>query len=273
MAAEHKIIYVWQEIAPYLAVSDNAKLGRALPQAMQQKKYEVRVFMPDFGEINERRNQLHEVIRLSGMSIVIGDSDHPLVVKVASMQPSRIQVYFIDNDDYFVKEDGDADAFGTNRADNDERAIFFARGMMDTAKKLRWEPEVLSVSGWMNGLVPLYLKRVYNDGPSFRSTRVVTHLLPGATPASVSEEIFDKLKVEGVKPADIKKLRELPLDADFFTKASILFSDAVVIQGCEPSEAVAEFIKAREISVLTLADMETHGDEADAFYKSLMGKK
>ena len=137
--AAHKIIFVSQEISPYLSVTDNARWGRSLPQSIQSRKYEVRTFMPDFGEINERRNQLHEVIRLSGMNIPIGDNDHPLVVKVASMQPSRIQVYFIDNDDYFQKLGTDSDAFGTNRHDNDERLIFFARGTMETARKLRWD--------------------------------------------------------------------------------------------------------------------------------------
>ena len=171
--AANKIIFVSQEISPYLTNTLNGAWGKSLPQSIQSRKYEVRVFMPDYGDINERRNQLHEVIRLSGINISIGDTDHPLVVKVASMQPSRIQVYFIDNDDYFQKSAEDVDPFGSNRADNDERIIFFARGTMETARKLRWEPEVMQVSGWVSTLVPLYLKRLFADGPAFVNTKLV----------------------------------------------------------------------------------------------------
>ena len=160
-----------QEIAPYLPKGELSNLGRELPQAMQAAGYEVRTFMPKYGAVNERRNQLHEVIRLSGLNIPISDADHPLILKVASMQPSRIQVYFVDNDDYFLKSDDDSDDVGSNRDDNDERAIFFARGTMETVKKLRWEPDIIHCSGWVTSLVPMYLRRMYADDPSFADAR------------------------------------------------------------------------------------------------------
>lgn len=270
--AAHKIIFVSQEISPYLSVTDNARWGRSLPQSIQSRKYEVRTFMPDFGEINERRNQLHEVIRLSGMNIPIGDNDHPLVVKVASMQPSRIQVYFIDNDDYFQKLDTDSDAFGTNRADNDERLIFFARGTMETARKLRWEPEMMQVSGWMSALVPLYLKRLFNDGPSFHKTKIVYTVLPETSIGSLDPEFFEKLKAEGVLPADINKFSGLDCDHSLLHKIAIAYADAVVFQNCEPDAALTAYCEEAGKSWSHFSGEGDHADEYDALYKSLMSE-
>lgn len=270
--AAHKIIFVSQEISPYLSVTENAKIGRALPQSMQQRKYEVRIFMPDFGDINERRNQLHEVIRLSGMSIVIGDNDHPLTVKVASMQPSRIQVYFIDNDDYFQKLDTDSDAFGSNRPDNDERLIFFAHGTVETARKLRWDPEVVQVSGWMSALVPLYLKRLYNDGPSFRRTKVVYTVMPEAPVEGIEENFMAKLKAEGVKPSDIKKFADMPLTLKTLHKMAIAYSDALVFQGVEADPELVEYAESLNIPWRQFDAEGDHADDYDELYKSLMPK-
>ncbi len=227
MADKKKIIYVSQEIMPYLTATDNAKFGRSLPQAMQQKKYEVRTFMPDFGDVNERRNQLHEVIRLSGIGITISDNDHPLVVKVASMHPSRIQVYFIDNDDYFQKLDSDADAFGWDRPDNDERLIFFAHGTMETARKLQWDPDFATCFRMDVRPGALYMRRINNDSPAFRKARVVYTIFPGKGPENFSPEIFNKLKADGLKPVDFKKLKDLEPDALLAHKIAILYSDVV----------------------------------------------
>ena len=270
--AQHKIIYVSQEISPYLTATDNARIGRSLPQAIQQKKYEVRTFMPDFGDINERRNQLHEVIRLSGLSIVIGDNDHPLTVKVASMQPSRIQVYFLDNDDYFEKEDTDTDAFGSNRADNDERIIFYAHATAETARKLRWDPEIVHVSGWMSALVPLYLKRLYQDGPSFKKTKIVYTIMPEADVNGITENFFPYLKAEGVKPSDIKKFAGMPLDLKLLHKMAIAYSDAVTFHGVEPDPELLAYAEELGKPVKVYDGESDHADEYDELYKSLLPK-
>lgn len=268
-----KIIYVSQEIAPYLKVSENATLDRELPQRIQDLGYEVRTFMPDFGEVNERRNQLHEVIRLSGVSIVIGDNDHPLVVKVASMQPSRIQVYFIDNDDYFQKLASDSDPFGSNRPDNDERMIFYAHGTMTTAKKLRWEPDVMHVSGWMSSLVPLYLKRLFADGPSFHRTKVVYTVMPENELAPISDKLFDKLRVEGVKKNDLKPFLDMPLDNKLLHSMAIQWSDGVVFRGIEPDPDLVARCEANGTPWISIDADDPHAPELDEFYKSLMTKK
>lgn len=237
---------------------------------MQEKGFEVRTFMPKYGTVNERRNQLHEVIRLSGMNIVIDDNDHPLIIKVASLQPSRIQVYFIDNEDFFQKLDDDVDAVGSNRPDNDERAIFFARGTMETAKKLRWDPKILHCSGWITAMVPMYLKRMYGDDPSFKGTKVVYSILPGKISGEVDERILAKLKADGFSQRDIKKFASLPLDTDLFHRMAIEFSHAVIITDPDVSPELLEHIKASGKPFITAQDLEAGGFDAYAeFYKSL----
>jgi len=155
----NKVLYISQEIFPYLPESEIANMGRYLPQAVQDRNRETRTFMPKFGAVNERRNQLHEVIRLSGMNLIIDDTDHPLIIKVASIQAARMQVYFIDNEDYFHRKNTIADENGEEYEDNDERTIFFVRGVMETVKKLRWTPDIIHCQGWMTALAPLYIKK------------------------------------------------------------------------------------------------------------------
>ena len=178
--ASRKILYVCQEIMPYLPESELSGLSRRLAQAMQERGNEIRTFMPRYGCINERRNQLHEVIRLSGMNLIIDDNDHQLIIKVASIPSARIQIYFIDNDDYFTRKAVLTDAEGEEFADNDERAIFFARGVLETVRKLNWSPTIVHCMGWMSAVTPIYLKKVFNDDPLFRDVKVVavsyTHL-------------------------------------------------------------------------------------------------
>ncbi len=169
-------MFINQEITPYVPESEMSRLGRRMPQVMQEKGYEIRTFMPKWGNINERRGQLHEVIRLSRMMLIIDETDHPLIIKVASIPSTRIQVYFIDNEDYFAKRLMAFDESGREYDDNGERAVFFARGVLETVKKLRWVPDIIHCQGWMCSAVPLYVKTAYRDEPSFSSTKVVTSL-------------------------------------------------------------------------------------------------
>ena len=173
MTKANKVLFITQEITPYVPESEMSLVGRNLPQAIQEKGREIRTFMPKWGNINERRNQLHEVIRLSGMNLIIDDTDHPLIIKVASIQSARMQVYFIDNDDYFQNRLETADENGVEYEDNDSRAIFYARGVLETVKKLRWCPDIIHCHGWMTALAPLYIKKAYKDEPSFRDAKVV----------------------------------------------------------------------------------------------------
>ncbi|MDY6259117.1 MAG: glycogen/starch synthase, partial [Bacteroidales bacterium] len=169
----NKVLFISQEIAPYLPETPMATMSRDLSQAVQEKGIEVRTFMPKYGFINERRNQLHEVIRLSGMNLIIDDTDHPLIIKVATLQPAHMQVYFIFNEDYFARNITKQLETVTSPEDNDERSIFFVRGTLETVKKLRWVPSVIHCAGMISALAPLYIKDYYADDPSYRDTKVV----------------------------------------------------------------------------------------------------
>src|ERR1051326_3073228 len=165
-----RVLYISQEVTPYLPETDMSTIGRHLPQGIQERGKEIRTFMPRYGLVNERRNQLHEVIRLSGMNLIINDSDHPLIIKVASIQSARMQVYFIDNEDYFQRKETLTDSKGTMFEDNDERSIFFCRGVIETVKKLGWAPDIVHCHGWFTGLMPMYLKRSFRDNRSEEHT-------------------------------------------------------------------------------------------------------
>ena len=267
--AKERILYINQEIAPYIAANPVSSLGKYLPVAMQEKGFEVRTFMPKLGSVNERRNQLHEVIRLSGINININDIDHPLVIKVASLQPARIQVYFIDNDDFFQKLESDVDPSGSNRADNDERAIFFARGTMETAKKLRWEPKYIHCSGWITSLLPLYLRKLYNDDISFKNSKIIYAVQPTPHIAPVDEKIITKLKAEGISQRDLKKLGSDTNDSDIFHKIGIDYAHGIIINDPEISPELLDYIKQSGKPTLMAQDLALDIDKYLEFYNSL----
>ncbi len=204
----NKILYVCQEIMPYLSETEESRLCRQLCQAMQEHGNEIRTFMPRYGSINERRHQLHEVIRLSGMNLIIDDNDHQLIIKVASIPSARVQIYFIDNDDYFSRKAVLHDEQGEEFADNDERAIFFARGVLETVKKLRWTPTVVHCHGWFSTVAPLYLKQVFADDPIFRDVKVVLSLYDDAFTHSLNADFGKKIAGEGVEDANLAILED-----------------------------------------------------------------
>ncbi|MDE5842616.1 MAG: glycogen/starch synthase [Muribaculaceae bacterium] len=268
--ATKKILFINQEINPYLPANEISTLGKSLPQSLHGKGFEVRTFMPKFGNVNERRNQLHEVIRLSGLNIEINDNDHPLILKVASMQPARIQVYFIDNDDYFTKLDSDIDAFGSNRDDNDERAIYFARGTMETVKKLRWEPEIMQSSGWISALTPIYMLQMRDKENLFANTKVVYCIEPAHPEmAPIDKEILRKLQDDGISAEFTDKFSDEKFDVNTLHKMAIACSDGVVILADEVDPGVMEFIQARNIPVLSKEAAASGKAAFVEFYDSL----
>lgn len=269
--AKQRILYVSPEIFPYLPSTENSKLGKALAVGMHARKYEVRTFMPDYGSVNERRNQLHEVIRLSGINITIDDTDHPLIVKVASLQPSRIQVYFIDTDDYFQKLDTDIDALGSNRADNDERILFFSRATAGTAGKLQWEPDILHVSGWFGSLVPMYIKRIYNDSESFTNTKIIYTVLDEAPIAGLDKDFFRKLSEDGVSSELLKEFENSELNVEMLQKIAIANSDAVIFNTKEVSPVLEEYAKSKGLPILVLNPEEDNINKYHEFYQELLG--
>lgn len=264
-----RILLISQEIAPYIPANPLSSLGKEIATSLQDNGCEVRIFMPKFGAVNERRNQLHEVIRLSGMNIPISDNDHPLIIKVASLQPSRIQVYFIDSDDYFQKNDEDIDAAGSNRADNDERAIFFTRGTLETAKKLKWDPSIINCSGWISALMPLYLKRLYSDDPSFKGAKVVYTIQPGKLPESIDENFLNKLKEEGITQRDLKKYSTMPLNVNLLHKMAIDFSHAVIVADPEIDPELMQYLSESGKPFITADNPEAGAAAYTEFFQSL----
>lgn len=201
--AKHKILYICQQIMPYLPENEESKLCRELSQAMQECGNEIRTFMPRYGCVNERRNQLHEVIRLSGMNLIIDDNDHQLIIKVASIPSARIQIYFIDNEDFFSRRAVVTDENGVEFADNDERMVFFARGVLETVKKLRWTPDIVHCHGWFSSIAPLYLRKVFNNDPIFRDVKIVTSLYEDRFTTPLNTNLRQKIESEGIVDENI----------------------------------------------------------------------
>jgi len=271
MGEAKRILFVNSEIFPYLPETPISKIGRYLPQGIQERKKEIRSFMPRYGSINERKNQLHEVIRLSGMNIIISDVDRPLVIKVASISAARMQVYFIDNEDYFHRKFIYNDASGKPFADNGERAIFFARGVLETVKKLRWAPDIIHCQGWISHILPLYLKKAYKDDPIFSGSKVVTSLYNDAPEGLFQKDLLERIPMNGVTPKDISVM-EAP-DGINLAKLAVRYSDGVILgDGNVPGEAVA-FAKAEGLPLLEYdsAALENGGyiDQYNDFYDNL----
>ena len=229
-----RILFVSQEITPYLPESHMGKIGRYLLQGIQEKGKEIRTFMPRYGNINERRNQLHEVIRLSGMNLIINDADHPLIIKVASIQQARMQIYFIDNEDYFQRKFTLRDKKGDFFEDNDERAIFFGRGVLETVKKLGWAPDIVHCHGWMASLLPLYIKKAYKDNPLFSDTKVVYSIYNDGFEETFASDFNKKLVLEGIEDEDTARYT----DSNFLniSKAAIDYSDGSLLAGVNADE-------------------------------------
>lgn len=266
--AKQKFLFVTHKIYPYLPVEEPT-LGKQMPQKIASAGYEVRTFMPKFGMVNERRNQLHEVIRLSGINIPINNADHPLVIKVASLQPSRIQVYFIDNDDYFLRNEDDEDVIGSNRKDNDERAMYYAHGTADTVKKLKWEPSIVHISGWISSLLPLYIRYIYSGDTTFLGAKVIYSVLPGEVSGGVDPEIFRKLKEEGFAPEIIGKYEGLKLDTDLLHYMAIDNADAVIFHTENPSKQLLDLAAGKGLPILNRAQIDEDGSAITEFYKRL----
>jgi len=266
--AKYKVLFVAQEIVPYLNDSHMGQICRELPQGIQEKGREIRTFMPRFGCINERRNQLHEVIRLSGMNLIIDDTDHPLIIKVASIQSARLQVYFIDNDDYFQRKATFADKSGLFFSDNDERAIFYARGVIETVKKLGWSPDLIHVHGWFSSLVPFFIKTAFKNNPLFSDTKIVCSLYDDDFKSNFTKESVKKLKHDGVSDKDIKQYKSL--DYLGMMKGMIDFSDAI-IQGSEKiNNEVLAYAKKSNKPMLPFQPKDKYINAYSLFYDELV---
>ena len=263
-----KVLFVQQEITPYLKESHMGNIGRYLPQGIQEKKKEIRTFMPRYGCINERRNQLHEVIRLSGMNLVIDNTDHPLIIKVASIQSARMQIYFIDNEDFFQRKFTLTDKNGRYFADNDERAIFFTRGVSETVKKLGWAPDLVHCNGWFTSLMPFYLKEVLKDNPMFSDAKVIYSIYDDPFPGLLGQDMPKKMKTKGVDAAKFEVYSE-PNYLNI-SKIAIDYADGLIIGSEKINPEIEKYAREQEKPLLEYHDKDSYINAYNDFYDEVM---
>jgi len=266
--SKKKVLFISQEIEGYLPETELSKISRFLPQGTQERGKEIRSFMPRYGLINERRNQLHEVIRLSGMNLVIDDNDNPLIIKVASIQAARMQVYFIDNEDFFQRKALFADKSGKEFTDNDERAIFFARGVLETVKKLRWEPDIVHCHGWFTALAPLYLKKAFNDDPIFSKAKIIYSLYRDSIKNSLNKDFASKAIYDSISSSDVERIAE-PTLANL-NKLAIDYSDGVICGSASAEADVVSYAKESGKPVLDYQPEDTYIDAYNEFYDKIL---
>ena len=239
--AKTKLLIVTHEMSPFLELTKISEITRQLPQAMQDKGFEIRILMPRFGNINERRNRLHEVIRLSGMNIIIDDNDNPLIIKVASIPAARMQVYFLDNEDYFQRKHVFRDKDNKFYADNDERTIFFCKGALETVKKLGWSPDIVHCHGWMTALVPAYIKTTYKNDPTFKNSKVVYSVYEDCFAETLNTDLYKKAVMNSMTVEDTKVFEKA--DCNALHIGAITYSDAVVLADENLNPDVLKFVK------------------------------
>lgn len=270
MKERKKVLYISQEIAPYLPENPLSLAGRNLPQSAQEKGFEVRTFMPKYGLINERRNQLHEVIRLSGMNVIIDDTDHPLIIKVATLQPSRMQVYFIDNDDFFHYSPDKVLETISSPEENDERLMFFARGVIETVRKLRWNPAIVHCLGWATAIAPLYIKKLFSEDPTFAKSKIVYALREEDISSPLDSRLAEKLLLTGVKPDDIADINGQSIDFIKLNKLAIDNSDAIVFSSANLPAELKEYALSTGKTILEYEeDQEEFNNKYAEFFNNL----
>ncbi|MDH5381665.1 MAG: glycogen/starch synthase [Cyclobacteriaceae bacterium] len=262
-----RILYVASEISPFLKTSDVADFVRKIPQSMQERGMEIRILVPRFGLINERKNRLHEVVRLSGINIPIGDDEKPLVIKVASIPNAKMQVYFIDNEDYFHRKSVFHDKENNFYDDNDERAIFFCKGVIETVRKLGWAPDVVHCNDWMTSLIPLYLKTTYKNDPLFKDTKSVFSIYNNAFEHKFSGNLAEKVKMMDI---DDQMLRGLETGDYFgFIKLATQFADAVTKADDGEIKGLEELLNNKKVDIIE--KNENYTESYYNFYNELAG--
>ena len=263
---DKRVLYVSSEVVPYLPETEISSMSFEAPRLVNQQGGQIRIFMPRYGNINERRHQLHEVIRLSGINLVVNDLDMPLIIKVASIPKERIQVYFIDNDEYFKRKATLTDENGELFSDNDERAIFFAKGVVETVKKLNWAPDIIHVHGWLAALLPLYLKEYYKDEPLFNESKIVTSVYNQSFDKTLNKDMFNKIKFDNIDETAIKTLEEPTYNN--LMKVAVDYSDALIVGSEDVSDELSNYIKDSNKPTLEYKSKDEFGEAYSEFLNS-----
>ena len=260
-----KILYITQEINTYIKETEIADICRQFPQYTIDKGCEIRTFMPCFGHINERRNQLHEVQRLSGLNVIIDDNDHPLIIKVATIQSTRMQVYFIDNEDYFHRNGIAKDKEGNFFDDNDERGIFYVRSVLEIIKKLRWTPDIIHINGWISALAPLYIKKSYASDPFFANSKIIYSVYNDNFECPIREGFDERVLFDEIELSDVEILKGELLKTETLNKLAIDYSDAVICASDAISEDIERYIIEKNIPYLSYQENDVFDRYWDFF--------
>lgn len=266
-----RILIVTQEMNPYLDLSDIASTISELPKYLQDQGMEIRILMPRFGNINERRHRLHEVVRLSGINISVNDEDYPLIIKVASLPGARLQVYFLDNEEFFKRKSVFTDKEDKFFEDNDERMIFFCKGVLETVKKFGWAPDIIHCNGWMTSLIPLYLKTAYADEPVFNNAKVIYSLYGDKFPGKLVENFIEKdeLATQVKDEEDVSFYQSGEYTG--LNKGASSYADALVFGSNEVDEKISEFVQNKNGKpILNYKENEDFLEEHHLFYQSLL---
>ncbi|MBS1536081.1 MAG: glycogen/starch synthase [Bacteroidetes bacterium] len=264
---DKRILYVSSEVVPYLAENEVSMMSYDVPKMVNDQGGQIRIFMPRYGNINERRHQLHEVIRLSGMNLVVNDLDMPLIIKVASIPKERIQVYFIDNDEYFKRKATFTDEEGALYPDNDERAIFFAKGVVETVKKLNWVPDIIHVHGWLASMLPIYMKHYYKDEALFADTKIVTSVYTQSFEGQLDAEMINKVKFDGVPESAVSALMQPSFEN--LMKATVDHSDGVIVATDQLSPSLTKYIESSGKPFLSFVTKDQFAEAYTRFYELL----
>ena len=267
---KHKILYVSQEISPYTGETKMGEIASILPQKTQERGDDIRMFLPRFGTINERRHQLHEVIRLSGMNLIIDDFDHQLIIKVASIQKLRMQVYFIDNEEFFPKKQMFHDLEGKFMSNNDERMIFYCKGVIETVRKLGWKPDIIHCQGWFTSLVPMYIKKLYSEDPLFEDVKVIYSVFDNSFKGSLGNSLPEKLLFEDLNYEDVKDLSKA--NSINLNKYAVFYSDAVIQATKKIDKRVLDYIKLQDKPFMSYPGSENYLEAYQNFYSQFINE-
>ena len=267
---KNKILYVTQEINPFLIQSEISNLVRTLSQGVHETDKEIRIFMPRFGVINERRHQLHEVIRLSGMNLIINDYDHPLIIKVASIPQIRIQVYFIDNEEFFKRKFVFNGEDGKFFSDNDERSMFFCKGVLETVKKLGWVPEIIHCHGWMSALMPVYLKTLYQNDPHFSSAKVIYSIYDVQNKNKFSKNFKEKLAFDEIPVDELNIVGNM--DVKTLHRIGLEWCDAICVCSSDAEDHFKTYLTETDKPLLQFHSEEQTIEVHQDFYEKALSE-
>jgi starch synthase len=268
LMSKKRVLIVTQEMDPFTALSEISEIARKLPQYIQEQGMEIRVLMPKYGVINERRHRLHEVVRLSGMNIIVDDDDYPLIIKVASLPGARMQVYFLDNDEFFRRKFVFEDEDGNPYDDNAERMVFFCKGAIEIVRKFGWSPDIVHCHGWMTGLVPFYLKTAYKNEPIFKNSKVIYSLYNFKSDQTFSQRFVEKAAINNLERGDLEVFQNgVGISVH---KGAIAFSDGVMSNGTFDDVYIEQMISENQLPYLKLEGDTDHLEEITAFYDSLV---